>query len=264
MNSRAISGRNPYLEDDDVDDLAFVSHPPQGSGGYMLGNKAAVNNDYAQKRQQLLEERQKIEERTLQSSRAALSLVYDSEKIGIATAEELTRQREKLDNIDTNLDSMNSTMRNTQKHLTSMKSWFGGIFSKSDAASKPGPGINTRPVSFSSNLSQTVETLAKDPNRRSSEAVPQSRGIQPGFTFDDEKPQRSNNHVQTSRDIDQQLSSNLGELDLGIGRLKSLALGLGQEIDDQSQLIDGITAKAERGEDTLQYQNRQMRQILKK
>lgn len=78
---------NPFLDDDEnIDDLDFLNHPQQGSSGYMLGNDKP-NQEWEQKRKQLLEERRQIEERTLMSTNKSLGLVYESEQIGIQTAE---------------------------------------------------------------------------------------------------------------------------------------------------------------------------------
>ena len=271
--------RNPYLDDeDDVDDLTFLSHSKQGPSGYVLGNgnQSQANNDYQQRKQQLLEERRKIEERTLQSSKVSLGLVYESEQMGISTAEELMRQREKLNNVDTNLDNINSTMRVTQKHLNTMKSWFGGMFSKNTDGTTIPASKSTNSISRgqgSSSLGETIDKISNESARRSSANHPAlaHRGIEPsGFTFDDEddfsksSAVGGSSHANRSRDIDKQLNANLGELGLGLNRLKGLALGLGEEIEQQNEVIDRITTKAERAEDTVQYQNRQMRNLLKK
>lgn len=74
-------GRNPYLDDDDeVDDFTFLAH--NSNPRSLVGNSgSAANDQYLQRRQQLMEERRRIEERTLQSSKASLGLVYESEKV---------------------------------------------------------------------------------------------------------------------------------------------------------------------------------------
>ncbi|XP_022256998.1 synaptosomal-associated protein 29-like [Limulus polyphemus] len=120
---------NPFLDDDneDVDDFIFLAHPKQGSSGYMLEDGMRDDNNVDLKRQQLLDERRKIQERTIQSTQSSLGLIHESEQIGIATAEELDKQGEKLHNIERKVDDINSTMRISQKHLTSMKSLFGSI-----------------------------------------------------------------------------------------------------------------------------------------
>lgn len=53
-------------------------------------------------------------------------------------------------------------------------------------------------------------------------------------------------------------------MSLGLGRLKNLAIGLNEEIGQQNELIDSIHTKADKADETLEYQNRQIKRILKK
>ncbi|PSN39778.1 hypothetical protein C0J52_15313 [Blattella germanica] len=89
------------VEEDDVDDDTFLRHSQSGSSGYMLPNSSysqersssyRPQNYYDQEREedkrlQLLERKKAIEERTIQSSERSLTLLRDSEQIGVATAE---------------------------------------------------------------------------------------------------------------------------------------------------------------------------------
>lgn len=59
-------------------------------------------------------------------------------------------------------------------------------------------------------------------------------------------------------------ASRTAELDSGLGRLKCLAKGLGKELDDQMELLDGLTDKTDLAEGTIVHQNSQIRRILKK
>ncbi|XP_035230195.1 synaptosomal-associated protein 29-like [Stegodyphus dumicola] len=115
---------NPFQDDDEeVDDFEFLNHPRQGQSGYMLANNnlGREQSEWENRRMQLLEERRRIEERTLQSTNNSLGLLHESEQVGILTAEELVKQREQLKNIEENLDIINSTMRTSQKHINSLK-----------------------------------------------------------------------------------------------------------------------------------------------
>lgn len=47
--------------------------------------------------------------------------------LGIATAEELVRQREKLEKTDKQLDEINATLRFSQKHINGIKSVFSSL-----------------------------------------------------------------------------------------------------------------------------------------
>ena len=282
MASSYPRGKNPFFddddknpfkkEDDDVDDMTFLkSRPPNYVlGDSSLGNRNPSDQDYVQKRQQLLEERRRIEERTLASAKSSLGLIYESEKVGLSTAEELVRQGEKLSNIDTHLDSMNSTMRTTQKHLTSMKSLFGGIkgyFSKSTEtpplSSSSTNDASSRPK-YDSKLGSTIDSMSNEPVRSANHPTFQRKGI----VFEEDEEDSGNNrrtgYSARSQEIEKALDSNLTELDMGLGRLKNLAIGLGSEIESQNEMIERIMTKEERAEETLGYQNRQMKQILKK
>ena len=59
-------------------------------------------------------------------------------------------------------------------------------------------------------------------------------------------------------------SSNAGMMSDGLGRLKDLARGLGDEIDAQNADLDRIDPKVNKSNDLLEWQNRQMNKILKK
>lgn len=265
---------------EEVDDFTFLSHPRQGSSGYLLA-KNDDNNDWEQKRRQLLLERQEIEDRTLQSSKVSLGLIYETEKVGINTAEELIRQKEQLNNVEEKLDSMNSMMRISQKHLTSMKSIFGGFknyFSRNNESNQTINGIQNNSISSrpsnqnESPLINTIDGIKNESNFNSAQNHPvlSQRGINTnGFKLDEDfdntnEDKHESDFSLKSKQINRQLDQNLEEMGSGVGRLKHLALGLGSEIDNQNSLLDRITGKAERAEDTLQHQNRQMKRILKK
>ena len=263
----ASNKSNPFFNDNEVDDMAFLkSKPPNyvlDSAGNSSYRSSAADAEYA-KRQALIEEKKRLEESTLRSAKASLGLVLESEKVGISTAEELVRQGEKLSNIDSNLDSMNSTMRQTQKHLTSMKSIFGGLKSYFGRSSNDGNSpsgsmpkstsmtnslSSSRPSGYNSRLNETIDTVTRQSN---------TRNAQDDLSF------KASAKGTAKSDFDKQLESNLGELDLGLGRLKHLAIGLGNEIEQQNEMLDKIMTKEERAEETMNYQNRQMKQILKK
>lgn len=89
--------KNPFFAlEDDVDDETFLrsapprSQPPSSSSNYSRSYNNYDNNyenDLIQQRDQLMERKKAIEQRTLQSSERSISLLRDSEQIGAATAE---------------------------------------------------------------------------------------------------------------------------------------------------------------------------------
>merc|ERR1712241_944625 len=80
-----------------------------------------------ERHQQLLLKKKEIEAKTLDSSNRSLSLLYESEKVGAATGEELQRQKEQLLRTEGRLDDINSTLKQSERHLNGIKSVFGGI-----------------------------------------------------------------------------------------------------------------------------------------
>ncbi|UYV77377.1 SNAP29 [Cordylochernes scorpioides] len=79
------------------------------------------------RRKELLEKKLEIQKKTLQGTSTSLGLLYESEQVGIKTAEDLVRQREQLENVDEKLDDINTSMKISHKHIAAMKSFFGSL-----------------------------------------------------------------------------------------------------------------------------------------
>lgn len=233
-----------YIED--VDDDLFISKKPQN---YIFAEKKA--ND--------------INERTSKSLLNTLSLVQESEVVGHSTLENLSTQRETLERVENDLDNINSMTRSTQKHLNNMRSFFGGIksiFSSSNA------NTATPPIVPSTNKGMPRSaTLANVPSNVSAGASSSSQtnsisghsATLPNSTFQHQKTV-TDKHEQPVDEFE----ANLSEIGFGLGRLKEMAMKLGDEIGDQNDMLDRITDKSERAGDSIKHQNRQMQQLLKK
>uniref|UniRef100_A0A182N294 t-SNARE coiled-coil homology domain-containing protein n=1 Tax=Anopheles dirus TaxID=7168 RepID=A0A182N294_9DIPT len=87
----------------------------------------AVDDEIARQRQTFEQRRRELEESTLLTSQRCLGVLRETEQVGIATAEELHRQREQLEKTKKQLDEINNSLRFSQKHLNSLKSVFGGL-----------------------------------------------------------------------------------------------------------------------------------------
>ncbi|XP_077510074.1 synaptosomal-associated protein 29kDa [Amblyomma americanum] len=278
---------NPFFEDEteeDVDDFTFLNSAKKASSPYSLGTEQnARNSQWEQQRDQLLLERQQLEDSILQSSNSAVRVLYDTEQVGIATAEELAHQGEQLRNVDRKLDNINTNLKVSQKHLNSMKSIFGSIKSyfrggsSADASRNAGATAGfgdeeeERPTT---ELEKTLDKVKQDgsASRPSTHPAFRVRGLDTsgfGAGFEDEKedfaaPARQMPQKSRTAEIEQKLDSNLAELDSGLGRLKFLARGLGKELDDQNELLDKLTDKTDLAEGTVVHQNSQIKRILKK
>lgn len=255
MNNQNFS----TVDSKNINDLTFASRAKQNSS---LKENHSLE-DWKEKRRKLLEERREIEEKTLNDSKVTLGLINESEKIGLNTAQELVRQREQLNNIEDKLDSMSGHLKDSQKHLNSMKSFFGGFKNYFSRNSDKTQTIRTNQTNCIPN--NTIDRMESNLCAQNHPAFTQ-RGIHTNqFVLDDEQvDQIYSQQSSRSRLFDEELELNLNEIDSGVGRLKQLSLSLGNEIDSQNSLLDRITKEAERAEGMVKHQNNQMRQILRK
>uniref|UniRef100_A0A6M2E5H4 Putative ubisnap n=1 Tax=Amblyomma tuberculatum TaxID=48802 RepID=A0A6M2E5H4_9ACAR len=285
---RGKTAANPFFDDEteeDVDDFTFLNSAKKASSPYSLGaEQNARNGQWEQQRDQLLLERQQLEDSILQSSNSAVRVLYDTEQVGIATAEELAHQGEQLRNVDRKLDTINTNLKVSQKHLNSMKSIFWKhqeLLSGVGAVPMPpemwvpllvfGDEEEERPTT---ELEKTLDKVKQDGSASKPSTHPafRVRGLDTsgfGAGFEDAKedfatPARQAPYKSRTAEVEQKLDSNLAELDSGLGRLKFLAQGLGKELDDQNELLDKLTDKTDLAEGTVVHQNSQIRRILKK
>nr|CAG4645985.1 EOG090X0MTI [Lynceus sp. MCZ IZ 141354] len=265
---------NPFFDDEeDVDDETFLNKaPPRSSSNFSFGSSSNsygyqnFNNassqektndtwrDLDDRKEQLMFQKQQIEERTLQSSQRAVGLLYETEEVGISTAEELSRQREQLERTDERLDDINASLRVSERHIQNIKSVFSSIknyFSKTPEP--PKPGGRTTPTT-SPNSKETGTSIESSP---SSQSLP---GPHPGLRV--RGIETSERYSPSS--IDAQLDDNLGVMGDTITRLKGLAVGLEKELDEQNSLIDRVHMKSEKADWKIQRQNKDMQRLLKK
>nr|CAG4649040.1 EOG090X0MTI [Polyphemus pediculus] len=274
---------NPFFDDEDVDDDTFLQKAPnKSSSGYNLGNSGSGGFKYSNfpeesqgyggggatgvnqsdtmedRRRQLLLEKQRIEERTLQSSSRAIGILYETEQVGISTAEELLRQREQLERTSDRLDDMNSTLRSSERHIQNIKSVFSGIknyFSKpSELVPKSGSSAKVEPAP---SMTHSNSQLAKAMDQKMSSPSSQH----PVFRIRESEDNFS--HKQFSN-VDDKLDEDLGVMSQSLSRLRGLAQGLSSELDDQNELIDRVQTSADKADMRINRQNKDMERLLKK
>lgn len=117
---RPIKSTNPF-DEDDIDDELFLRNSRRSS------NMPSTFDKFDDQLQSFAEKKKAIENRTLNSTEKSINVLRESEQIGIATAEELMRQREKLEKTDKQLDEINATLRFSQKHINGIKSVFSSL-----------------------------------------------------------------------------------------------------------------------------------------
>ncbi|XP_068983256.1 synaptosomal-associated protein 29 [Bombus flavifrons] len=251
--------KNPFFSlEDDIDDETFLKSAPPRSGLTTYNQYNNFDNGLEQKRQQLLQRKKEIEERTIQSTKRSISLLRDSEQIGAATAEELIRQREQLERTEKRLDDINSTLRFSQKHIQGIKSVFGSLKNYLSGKSMDAPIPSTILSESSSSESMTSPALSNSLEQVQTNIANTSPALKlHGLDNDIETNSLSNN-------VSKVFEQNLDEMSGSLARLKGLAIGLSEEIDLQNDLIDNITDKAEKTDIMLQKQNKDLTHLLKK
>lgn len=242
---RYLSSNNPF-DEDDISDEDFLKNSrvsPQTN----LEHKATL--------QTLKEKRCEIENRTLLSTEKSLGILRDSEQIGIATAEELARQREQLERTDKRLDEINQTLRFSQKHINGIKSVFSSLKNYMS-----GRNVQTPSPTTTNTTTTGSESFTTQQNTNQNSDLYQSHPI----TRIREQGLDLRNQPAGSRDFSSRLDANLQEMSTSISTLKGLAKNLSSEIDSQNDLLDNITDKTENADINIHKQNKDMQKILKK
>ncbi|XP_016953672.1 synaptosomal-associated protein 29 [Drosophila biarmipes] len=239
---------NPFeMEDDDGDEI--TSSP----------SVAAQRLAYAEKRRA-------IEQRTLDSTNKSLGLLYETQEVGKATAVELAKQREQLEKTSHQLDEINNTLRFSQRHLTGLKSVFGGLKNYlSGNRDQPPTAAGSPTTSQSSQEANSNIDLgacggASPPvlspaERYDNHPVSQLRG-DPSSTYQSQR--HAGNPFQA------QIDANLEEMCSNLSVLKMLATDLGGEIESQNELLDNMNYKIEDVDLKIHKQNKDMSKLLKK
>ncbi|XP_058054986.1 synaptosomal-associated protein 29 [Anopheles bellator] len=273
-----------------------------GSAANVVYDSPGDDDEIAHQRQTFEQRRRELEESTLITSQRCLGVLRETEQVGIATAEELHRQREQLEKTKKQLDEINNSLRFSQKHLNSLKSVFGGLknyLSGRMVAGGGGGGSGGGSIAGGSiaggagiprqNISSPTPTEEEDlyPN-------PQDFRIADPYWRADQSPipppsihhphaqQHHHHHHQQHQQQQQQqqhmanggsgggagfshqLDQNLDEMRGNLSRLKNLALDLNQEIDSQNDLIDDISDRVEDVDVKIVKQNKDMNRLLRK
>lgn len=260
--------KNPfYSPEEDVSDDAFLNHPRAGSLGYMLpqhNTASSASSEMASPddRQRLyLLKIKEIEERTVASTDRSLGLLYESEKVGVATGEELQRQKEQLLRTEGRLDEINNTLKTSERHLNGIKSVFGGIknylFAKSSGLpNNSGSGGGSKvprsasDLSQNSNYSAAVREDRLDSLREENHPALRTRGL----------VEKQN----AAGSVNEVLDKNLDEMAMGLSRLKGLALDLNAELDEHDDILNRLDDKSAHAGIKVTKQNKDMSKLLKK
>ena len=167
----------------------------------------------------------------------------------------MSRQKEQLLNTESKLDEINSSLRQSERHIQGIRSVFGSIrnYFSGHSASASAPSAQQPPAGANRNIPPSAST-----------------GPAPGQTsFNDfnnrvSQSQTSVGLNQNYNAVDEKLDRNLDDMASSLARLKGLAQGLNTELDDHNQIIERVHDKAEVVGFKVDKQNKDMGRILKK
>ncbi|XP_066187474.1 synaptosomal-associated protein 29 [Sylvia atricapilla] len=205
---------------------------------------------------------------TADSTTRSLSLLYESERIGVAASEELVRQGEALKRTEQMVDKMDQDLKTSQRHINSIKSVWGGLvnyFKAKPPESKPEQ--NGAPEYYANSRLKEAIVSSKEQESKYQESHPNLRRLDNSdsdFNKADlvssvQKDVYPKN--QQLRAYHQKIDTNLDEMSSGLSRLKSLALGLQTEIEEQDDMLDRLTKKVETLDVNIKNTDRKVRQL---
>ncbi|XP_048852845.1 synaptosomal-associated protein 29 [Brienomyrus brachyistius] len=265
MMSAYPKNHNPFAADDDEEDDG-VQDFGRGRG---YEDSADSHMSEAERRQKYLQQEvMRTAQSAVDSSQRSLGLIYDSEKMGIDTAEELKRQGEVLKRTERMVDNMDEDLKTSQRHINTIKSVWGGIVNYFKAKPEPNAAPE-QPVAYqpSSKLQDALsqsqghqdEYQQSHPNmRKLNTSGFGASGISPEESISSQNGYPRN---QQLRAIHQQLDDNLDDMSLGLSRLKNLGLGLQTEIEDQDVTLDSLMNKVDRTDSKIRATNQQIKNL---
>lgn len=253
---------NPFADDDDED-----FQPKKDNRGFDDDEFDDSRLSAAERKQRHLEQEvMRTAKSAVDSSYRSLGLIYESEKMGVETAEELMRQGEVLKRTDKMLDNMDQDLKTSQRHINTIKSVWGGMvnYFKGKPETKPPPeepkayqASDRLQNALSNSRGHEDKYQASHPNLRKLD----TGGFGASAATDDGDGQNVYPKNKVLRDAHQTLDNNLGEMADGLQRLKNLGLGLQSEIDDQDASVDSLLNKVDKMDLKIHNTNQQMKRL---
>ncbi|KAM3868471.1 synaptosomal-associated protein 29 [Diretmus argenteus] len=250
---------NPFADDDEE---TYGSN----SRGFEDDPDAGLS-EAERKQRYLQQEVMRTAQSAVDSSYRSLGLIYESEKMGVDTAEELVRQGEVLKRTEKMVDNMDEDLKTSQKHINSIKSVWGGLvnyFKAKPETTKP----PEEPKAYqASDKLQNAMSMSKEHEDKYQASHPNLRKLDTGgfgasASIDDNSSKQNGHPVNRQlRAAHQTLDNNLDDMSLGLSRLKHLGLGLQTEIDDQDSSLDSLLNKVDKMDLKIHNTNQQMKNL---
>ncbi|KAI1901126.1 hypothetical protein AGOR_G00056990 [Albula goreensis] len=254
---------NPFADDDDDDVVEDF-----GRGGGYDDSKESRLSEAERRQRYLQQEVMRTAQSAVDSSHRSLGLIYESEKMGTDTAEELMRQGEALKRAERMVDGMDEDLKTSQRHINSIKSVWGSITNYFKPKPETKPPTEQAPAYQPSSKLQNALSESKEQEHKYQASHPNLRKLDTsGFgasgSMSDAPASSQNGYSKNQhlRAAHQQLDDNLDEMCSGLSRLKNLGLGLQAEIDDQDVSLDNLLGKVDRMDLKINSTNQQLKNL---
>lgn len=259
---------NPFADDDEEEETAGS----RSRGGFNFDDEPPESRmTEAERRQHYLQQEvMRTAQSAVDSSHRSLGLLYEAEKVGTETAEELMRQGEALKRTERMVDNMEQDLRTSQRHINSIKSVWGGLVNYFKAKPEPPkPVPKDQPTGYQANSKlQNALSNSKQQEDKYEASHPNLRKLDTaGFgasASSNDTPSSQNGYPSQNRHLKaahQKLDDNLDDMSLGLSRLKNLGLGLQCEIDDQDVSLDSLLNKVDSMDGRIGSTNRQLKKL---
>lgn len=188
--------------------------------------------------------------------------------LSVNAPQELVRQGEALKRTEQMVDKMDQDLKTSQRHINSIKSVWGGLvnyFKAKPPESKPEQ--NGAPEYYANSRLKEAMMSSKEQESKYQESHPNLRKLDNSDNdfikadLDSSVQRDAYPKNQQLRAYHQKIDTNLDEMSSGLSRLKSLALGLQTEIEEQDDMLDRLTKKVETLDVNIKNTDRKVRQL---
>ncbi|XP_069476056.1 synaptosomal-associated protein 29 isoform X2 [Ambystoma mexicanum] len=204
---------NPFDEDEDDD---FRSAKWREAPNFSDDPAESQRREAADGQRSLQQEVMRRAAATVESSDRCVSLIYESEKVGVDTAEELVRQGESLKRTERMVDSMEQDLKISQRHINNIKSVFGGLVNYFKPKPTEPPAPATAPECKPNNRLQDAVAAGKGQEANYQASHPNIRKLNTDEFSNNAASASSSSSQQhpknqVLRDYHQKVDNNLGE-----------------------------------------------------
>lgn len=207
-------------------------------------------------KQAYLAQANQVQDNSRDATRRMVAMVEESKSVGIDTINELVDQSAQLDRVETNLDDIAMGIRQSEKHIGDMNKCCGVFtlpwkrWKKFDRTEAYKDAFDEKRIA-KREKAEIKEENAKTKKGKGDGAEAAAAGGGPYVTrvLNDE--------------AEEEMESNLNQVDLGIQMLKGMAQDMGTTIQRQNVQIDSITAKGDANEIGLAQNQHRLDRMMK-